>query len=264
MNNKVNFLRGTATEYESSIKDNDTFYYTTDTEKLYLGNKEITGGSVTIDDTLSDTSENPVQNKVINTALNSKANASDLSEHTGNSDIHVTAEEKAAWDGKAELTDIPDKLPADGGNADTVDNKHANEFMQFLGDIRNGSLLDHILSLDKSGFLYCGSANCTDMPVDGSYFMVEVRCYATVREAIATSFSTGAVYTNRYSSSKWSGWKNIADGGNAATANTAGTLATTSSNICLRNLSSGTAEATWNTATGTGNCPVGAWYGKHS
>ena len=236
MNNKVNFLRGTATEYESSIKDNDTFYYTTDTEKLYLGNKEITGGGVTIDDTLSDTSENPVQNKVINTALNTKAN----------------------------LTDIPTELPANGGNADTVDNKHASEFMQFLGDIRTGSLLDYILSLDKSGFLYCGSANCTDMPVDGSYFMVEVRCYATVREAIATSFSTGAVYTNRYSSSKWSGWKNVADGGNAATANTASTLATTSSNICLRNLSSGTAEATWNTATNTGNCPVGAWYGKHS
>ena len=73
MNNKVKFLRGTATEYEASTKDNDTFYYTTDDEKLYLGNKEITGGGVTIDDTLSDTSKNPVQNKVINAALNSKA-----------------------------------------------------------------------------------------------------------------------------------------------------------------------------------------------
>ena len=44
MNNKVKFLRGTATEYEASTKDNDTFYYTTDDEKLYLGNKEITNG----------------------------------------------------------------------------------------------------------------------------------------------------------------------------------------------------------------------------
>lgn len=98
--NKVNFLRGTSTEYEASTKDNDTFYYTTDDGKLYLGNKEITNGGVTIDDTLSDTSKNPVQNKVINAALNSKA----------------------------ELTDIPDKLPADGGNADTVDGKHASDF----------------------------------------------------------------------------------------------------------------------------------------
>ena len=98
--NKVNFLRGTSTEYEASTKDNDTFYYTTDDEKLYLGNKEITGGGVTIDDTLSDTSKNPVQNKVINAALNNKAN----------------------------LTDIPTTLPANGGNADTVDGKHASDF----------------------------------------------------------------------------------------------------------------------------------------
>ena len=40
--------------------------------------------------------------------------------HSGNAEIHVTAAEKAAWDGKAELTDIPDKLPADGGNAASV------------------------------------------------------------------------------------------------------------------------------------------------
>lgn len=100
MDNKVNFLRGTATEYEASTKDNDTFYYTTDDEKLYLGNKEITGGGVTIDDTLSDTSKNPVQNKVINAALNNKA----------------------------ELADIPTTLPANGGNADTLDGKHASDF----------------------------------------------------------------------------------------------------------------------------------------
>ena len=74
---------------------------------IYLGNTPIAenvtiqqGGGVTIDDTLSDTSENPVQNKVINAALNSKAN----------------------------LSDIPTELPANGGNADTVDGKHADDF----------------------------------------------------------------------------------------------------------------------------------------
>ena len=59
----------------------------------------------TVDNALSDTSENPVQNKVINAALNSKANASDLSEHAGNAEIHVTAEEKAAWNSKADSAD---------------------------------------------------------------------------------------------------------------------------------------------------------------
>ena len=97
MNNKVNFLRGTSAEYEAATKDNDTFYYTTDNGKLYLGDKEITGENITVDDTLSDTSENPVQNKVINAALNSKANTSDLSEHSDNAEIHVTADEKAKW-----------------------------------------------------------------------------------------------------------------------------------------------------------------------
>ncbi len=42
-NNKVKFLRGTAAEYAASTKDNDVFYYTTDTKKLYLGANEVTG-----------------------------------------------------------------------------------------------------------------------------------------------------------------------------------------------------------------------------
>ena len=192
MNNKVNFLRGTSAEYESSTKDNDTFYYTTDDEKLYLGNKEITGGGVTIDNALSDTSKNPVQNKVITNALNTKAN----------------------------LTDIPTALPADGGNADTVDGKHASEFMQFLGDFRSGSILDTILTLNSSGYIYFGGSNCTDMPVGGGYFFGEVREHSTLYEIIATNIGTGAVYTNRCNNSHvWYGWKNVADGGNAATVN---------------------------------------------
>lgn len=40
---KVHFLRGTAQEYINAVKDDDTFYYTTDDEKLYLGSTEITG-----------------------------------------------------------------------------------------------------------------------------------------------------------------------------------------------------------------------------
>lgn len=82
MNNKVNFLRGTSTEYAASTKDNDTFYYTTDDEKLYLGGTEIT--SIEIDDTST-------------TATDKTWSAKKISEHTGNAEIHVTAEEKADW-----------------------------------------------------------------------------------------------------------------------------------------------------------------------
>ena len=64
-------------------------------------------------------------------------------DHSQNSTVHVTAAQKTAWDGKAagdhvhsynDLTDkptiptIPDSLPANGGNADTVDGKHATDF----------------------------------------------------------------------------------------------------------------------------------------
>ena len=44
MNNKVKFLRGTSDEYAVAEKDNDTIYFTTDDGKLYIGDKEISGG----------------------------------------------------------------------------------------------------------------------------------------------------------------------------------------------------------------------------
>ena len=106
---------------------------------------------------------------------------------------------------------------ADGGNADTVDGKHASDFMQFLGDFRSGSILDTVLTLESSGYVYFGSANCTDMPVDGAFFYGEVRKYSTLYEIIATNIGTGAIFTNRCNNSHvWYGWKNVSDGGNAA------------------------------------------------
>ena len=138
--------------------------------------------------------------------------------HAGNTEIHVTSDDKAAWNSKADLTDIPTTLPADGGNADTVGGKHASDFMQCLGDFRSGSILETVLTLSGTGYIYFGSANCTDMPVDGQYYFAEVRKLSTNVEIIATQFGSGTVFTNRYngSSQNWSGWKNVADGGNAA------------------------------------------------
>lgn len=43
-----------------------------------------------------------------------------LAAHADDSDIHVTTTEKATWNNKAELTDIPTMLPANGGNSNTV------------------------------------------------------------------------------------------------------------------------------------------------
>ena len=49
--------------------------------------------------------------------------------HAGNAEVHVTAAEKSAWNGKAKLSDIPTSLPADGGNADTVGGFSAEDFV---------------------------------------------------------------------------------------------------------------------------------------
>lgn len=85
MNNKVKFLRGTSGEYAAAEKDSDAIYFTTDDGKLYIGDKEVSGGgSITIDNALSDTSENSVQNKVINSALNNKADKSKYGDTTIN------------------------------------------------------------------------------------------------------------------------------------------------------------------------------------
>ena len=44
MNNKVKFLRGTSDEYTTAEKDSDAIYFTTDDGKLYIGDREISGG----------------------------------------------------------------------------------------------------------------------------------------------------------------------------------------------------------------------------
>ena len=219
--NKVNFLRGTSAEYESSIKDNDIFYYTTDTKKLYLGGTEITG--IEIDDTSTTTTDK-------------------------------------TWSAKKINDSIPTTLPANGGNADTVDNKHASDFMQNLGFLTTGSLLDYVLTMTESGYLFV-SGSVTDIPVSGQFFFVDVRRYAGGHYAItATRFNAGGVYTNRYNNNsdmkKWYGWANVADGGNAATVG--GVAIVSSAALGLHRIASGTDEAT------TTNCPSGSWYGKHS
>lgn len=177
MNNKVKFLRGTATEYEASTKDNDTFYYTTDDEKLYLGNKEITGGGVTIDDTLSDTSKNPVQNKVINAALNSKAN----------------------------LSDIPTTLPANGGNADTLGGKHKSDFVENLLN------QNHHFSMVYGDHAYITNTidnNVPNLPIVSNYTHIIDRLASG---EVETVLSVGTDYTDKvYVYRKKDGiWKSI-------------------------------------------------------
>lgn len=93
--NKVKFLRGTSDEYTVAEKDSDTIYFTTNDGKLYIGDKEISGSDITIDDTLSNTSTNPVQNKVIKQAIDNKA---DKTTATKDTDGLMSASDKRKLD----------------------------------------------------------------------------------------------------------------------------------------------------------------------
>ena len=95
MNNKVKFLRGTSNEYAVVEKDSDTIYFTTDDGKLYIGDKEVSGSDIIIDDTLSDTSTNPVQNKTVKQAIDNKA---DKTVATISADGLMSAEDKGKLD----------------------------------------------------------------------------------------------------------------------------------------------------------------------
>ena len=181
--NKVKFLRGTATEYEASTKDNDTFYYTTDDGKLYLGNQEITNDGVTIDDILSDTSKNPVQNKIITAALNNKA----------------------------EFTDIPDKLPANGGNADTAERTVWENHVRDNTDILE--FADNAPVLQRSFVRVDHSKNCpTDYgysETNSDFWYVIDKLNALYATIIAVDVKSSAIFINTKSGGSWMGWKKI-------------------------------------------------------
>lgn len=96
-------------------------------------------------------------------------------------------------------------------DAGSIDGKKATDLLQNLGTLASGSLLDYILTLPASGFIYC-NGNVTDTPVVGTYFIVDVRKMGTTYGVTAIKFNSGEIYTNRYNSTSkaWYGWKQMA------------------------------------------------------
>ena len=122
----------------------------------------------------------------------------------------------------AKKSDIPTKLPANGGNADTVDGKHASEFLQNLSGWASGSVKDLLVSA-KSGFVFIQNT-VTDMPADNFYWFGYVHASSTHRQLVVGNISTNAMFAISYNSGlaegkRWTSWKNLADGGDALTLN---------------------------------------------
>ena len=169
----------------------------------------------------SDYSTNPFKTSTATggSAVDEVARAA-VNAHAGNAEVHVTAAEKAAWNGKAEVSDIPTSLPANGGNADTLDGKHASNFAT-VKKITTQAEVDSILESGIYSVEYLATAT-TFGSIESSYYMMVVnkhRADVNYNVEIAVPFADGkqqGVYYRNCTNGIWGAWTNVADGGNAA------------------------------------------------
>ncbi len=133
----------------------------------------------TVDSELSDTSTNPVQNKAV----------------------------KAELDKKADKTDIPTSLPANGGNADTVGGIGIAGLRQITQTVLN--TLPSVPNGEGDYFVNCDMSDTT-FPYWYGYLSVRYGSYTG--EYVATFRTTGndnKVYYNTYLTNHWYGWQEI-------------------------------------------------------
>lgn len=125
-----------------------------------------TDTKVTVDSAMSDTSTNPVQNKVIKQAIDNKADSSH---------IHV----------KADIMDFPASLPANGGDAATVNGYTINANVPALGYYYatcDSSLTTNIKTVTCEGFEFKEGARITvrftagngNSPPSSSVFVLKI------------------------------------------------------------------------------------------
>ena len=130
--------------------------------------------------------------------------------HAGNAEIHVTAAEKSAWNGKAEVSDIPDKLPADGGNANTVGGKSASEFMEISA---TSGLLTSINDMIEPGTYGIQTGVTPDAPTGyGSWGLCDVRRYGAIC-CQTIKYETGIIINRAETvdQTAWGEWERLVD-----------------------------------------------------
>ena len=145
------------------------------------------------------------------------------------------------WDGTipdhehtvSDITDFPTSLPANGGDADTLDGKHYYDFVNYLGNITDvGNILNNpeygdcpyegVISSDVATSIGLSSAVATEWSIkcfratEGSGFQIAVPLYCggeypKYRVAVKNHLG-GSSYILA-----WGNWKNFSDGGNADT-----------------------------------------------
>ena len=164
-------------------------------------------------------------------------------------------------------------VPANGGNADTVDGKHASDLQPEVIPANSDTSVKTYAENYRSstGIAYAEFAwrgyHATDAPAtNGDFFFKAYKLTSANIRVIAYNLRKNETYEISKYNGTWSEWKRVCDGGNASTAtkaDIAGTLATTASNVCLRNISFGTADPQVTDSSAEGYVAEGALYGQY-
>ena len=110
---------------------------------------------------------------------------------------------------------IPTSLPANGGNADTLDGLHAEKFMRYEPD---KSIVTSINDMITPGTYGVYSVTPDFPTVYGSWGLLEVQVYGSVCYQIIR-FETNVIISRAkiVNQTEWSNWKRLCDNGNADT-----------------------------------------------
>lgn len=146
-----------------------------------------------------------------------------INTHVGNDSIHVSADERSAWNSKADISDIPAALPANGGNADTVGNKGtadliagytlSDNYLAIPGNSDLNSYVSNGLYLASDSTLSKTLKN-SPYSTSGFYLAVYVRNKSNILQT-ATAWD-GTEKRRMFNGSSWADWTSINSKGNAA------------------------------------------------
>lgn len=181
--------KGTQEEYNAiEPKEDDTIYIIKDSDNT-LADKLI-------DDSSTTATDKTWSAKKINE--NDEQTRAAIEAHAGNADIHVTAAEKAVWNGKA---DVDACVPvATGLNFSTSAKEYAETYKSGAENIE---------------FTWRGFG-ATDAPYsDGDWFFHAYKGDNDWIRVVAFDIRDTASYEISKRNGSWGSWKKLADGGNA-------------------------------------------------
>ena len=125
----------------------------------------------------------------------------------------------------AYILNKPASLPANGGNADTLDGKHADDFIPVTIGLNFNSSAKDYAETYKSGaenieFTWRGFGAPDAPRPDGDWFFHAYKVYNNWIRIVAFDIRNTASYEIAKAGGSWGEWKKLADGGNAASVGT--------------------------------------------